>query len=207
MDGKPARVQRPREGVVIERDRWGVPHITGKTTADVAFGAGWVTVEDRGLLLELIRGPARAAALDIPGSAPSSSRSAGNNSCRAPRARRSRAASWGSCARRSARCEAADGRAGVRRRSQRIAEEARSPVQPVHDAGRRGGRLAHGTLGAARLRDSPGDVPRRLAEEAGQGGGRAVFDDLRAADDAEAPTIGPGRFEYQPPRRRRRAAL
>ena len=68
--GKAARVQRPRAGVVIERDRWGVPHITGKTAADVAFGAGWVTVEDRGLLLELIRGPARAAALDIPGISP-----------------------------------------------------------------------------------------------------------------------------------------
>ncbi len=68
--GKAARVQRPRAGVVIERDRWGVPHVTGKTAADVAFGAGWVTAEDRGLLLELIRGPARAAALDIPGISP-----------------------------------------------------------------------------------------------------------------------------------------
>ena len=29
-----------------------------------------MTVEDRGLLLELIRGPARAAALDIPGISP-----------------------------------------------------------------------------------------------------------------------------------------
>ena len=47
--GKAARVQRPRPGVVIERDRWGVPHVTGKTAADVAFGAGWATVEDRGL--------------------------------------------------------------------------------------------------------------------------------------------------------------
>ena len=63
-------MQRPRPGVVIERDRWGVPHVTGKTAADVAFGAGWATVEDRGLLLELIRGPARAAALDIPGISP-----------------------------------------------------------------------------------------------------------------------------------------
>src|SRR5207249_2014556 len=38
-----------------------------KTQTDVAFGAGWVTAADRGLLLQLIRGPARAAALDIPG--------------------------------------------------------------------------------------------------------------------------------------------
>ena len=52
---------------MIQRDKWDVPHVTGKTQADVEYGAGWATAEDRGLLLELIRGPARAAALDIPG--------------------------------------------------------------------------------------------------------------------------------------------
>ena len=38
-----------------------------------------------------------------------------------------------------------------------------------------------------------------LQKKLGKAAGRAVFDDLRAADDAEAPTIGPGRFEYQLP--------
>ncbi len=33
----------------------------------MAFGAGWVTARDRGLLLELGRGPARAAVADMPG--------------------------------------------------------------------------------------------------------------------------------------------
>ncbi len=33
----------------------------------MAYGAGWVTAADRGLLLQLIRGPARVAALDVPG--------------------------------------------------------------------------------------------------------------------------------------------
>ena len=32
-------------------------HINGKTRADVAFGAGWVTARDRGLLLQLGPGP------------------------------------------------------------------------------------------------------------------------------------------------------
>ena len=59
--------ERPRSGVTIVRDRFGVAHVTGKTQADVAFGAGWVTAADRGLLLQLIRGPARIAALDVPG--------------------------------------------------------------------------------------------------------------------------------------------
>ena len=47
----------PRTGVVIQRDGWDVPHVTGKTQADVEYGAGWATAEDRGLLLGLIRGP------------------------------------------------------------------------------------------------------------------------------------------------------
>ena len=59
--------ERPRPGVTITRDAFGVAHVTGKTEADVAYGAGWVTAADRGLLLQLIRGPARIAALDVPG--------------------------------------------------------------------------------------------------------------------------------------------
>jgi acyl-homoserine lactone acylase PvdQ len=59
--------ERPRSGVTIAHDSYGVAHVTGKTEADVAYGAGWVTAADRGLLLQLIRGPARIAALDVPG--------------------------------------------------------------------------------------------------------------------------------------------
>jgi acyl-homoserine lactone acylase PvdQ len=64
---KPVSIERPRTGVRIARDRFDVAHVFGTTQANVEFGAGWVTAEDRGLLLSLIRGPARAAALDIPG--------------------------------------------------------------------------------------------------------------------------------------------
>jgi acyl-homoserine lactone acylase PvdQ len=66
-NAKPVRVERPRAGVTISRDRFGVAHVDGKKDTDVAFGAGWVTAADRGLLLALIRGPARAAAIDAPG--------------------------------------------------------------------------------------------------------------------------------------------
>jgi acyl-homoserine lactone acylase PvdQ len=59
--------ESPRKGVKIFRDEFGVAHVNGKTEADVAYGAGWVTAADRGLLLQLIRGPARVAALDVPG--------------------------------------------------------------------------------------------------------------------------------------------
>lgn len=56
-----------RPGTTILYDEYGVAHVTGKTRADLAFGAGWVTARDRPLLLQLGRGPARAAAADVPG--------------------------------------------------------------------------------------------------------------------------------------------
>ncbi|MEP1122316.1 MAG: penicillin acylase family protein [Ilumatobacter sp.] len=56
-----------RAGTTIVYDEFGVPHITGETREDLAFGAGWVSARDRGLLIELGRGPARAAVADIPG--------------------------------------------------------------------------------------------------------------------------------------------
>ncbi len=47
--------------------RYGIPHVYGKTRADMAFGAGWTTARDRGLLIQLGRGPARVAVADVPG--------------------------------------------------------------------------------------------------------------------------------------------
>ena len=57
----------PRDDVAILYDEYGVPHVTGETREAVAFGAGWVTARDRGLLIDLGRGPARAAVADVPG--------------------------------------------------------------------------------------------------------------------------------------------
>ena len=34
-------------GTTVVYDAYGIPHITGKTRADLAFGAGWVTARDR----------------------------------------------------------------------------------------------------------------------------------------------------------------
>jgi hypothetical protein len=56
-----------RDGVSIVYDEFGIPHITGETREDLAFGAGWVTARDRGLYLGLGRGPARVAVADVPG--------------------------------------------------------------------------------------------------------------------------------------------
>jgi acyl-homoserine lactone acylase PvdQ len=56
-----------RPGTTILYDEYGIPHITGDTREDVAFGAGWVAIRDRSVLLSLARGPARAAVADVPG--------------------------------------------------------------------------------------------------------------------------------------------
>ena len=67
----PVSVVQPRPGLRIERDSKGVAHVFGDTRADVMYGAGWVTVEDRDQpgapLMEALRGPGRVAALDVPG--------------------------------------------------------------------------------------------------------------------------------------------
>lgn len=56
-----------RAGLTLEYDQYGIAHIMGETREDVAFGAGWVTVRDRELLIQFGRWPARAAVADIPG--------------------------------------------------------------------------------------------------------------------------------------------
>lgn len=55
-----------RPGLQILYDAYGIPHIYGQTRADVSFGAGWVTARDRGLLVQIGRGPARVAVADVP---------------------------------------------------------------------------------------------------------------------------------------------
>lgn len=56
-----------RDGVTVVYDEFGIPHVTGETREDLAFGAGWVAARDRRLLLELGRGAARVAVADVPG--------------------------------------------------------------------------------------------------------------------------------------------
>jgi acyl-homoserine lactone acylase PvdQ len=55
-----------RPGLTILYDSYGIAHIYGTTRADTAYGAGWVTARDRGLLLQIGRGPARVAVADVP---------------------------------------------------------------------------------------------------------------------------------------------
>src|SRR3954471_11813662 len=64
----PTHVETTPRGarVKIVRDRFDVAHITTKTRADLMYGAGWVSGEDRWAIMETLRGPARLAVLDVP---------------------------------------------------------------------------------------------------------------------------------------------
>ena len=64
---QPVRLEQTgRPGLRLIYDAYGIPHVYGDTRADMAFGAGWVTARDRGLLIQLGRGPARVAVADVP---------------------------------------------------------------------------------------------------------------------------------------------
>jgi acyl-homoserine lactone acylase PvdQ len=65
--GKTTTIDTGRAGLRLVYDEYGVPHVYGKTRADVAFGAGWTTARDRRLLILLGRYPARVAVADVPG--------------------------------------------------------------------------------------------------------------------------------------------
>jgi acyl-homoserine lactone acylase PvdQ len=56
-----------RPGLVITRDSFSVPHIESQNRDDAMYGVGWVTAEDRTLLMDTLRGPGRAAVIDAPG--------------------------------------------------------------------------------------------------------------------------------------------
>ena len=51
----------------IKRDAYGVPHIYSDTDAGVTFAAGYVTAQDRSLLLDQARANGVAALIDMPG--------------------------------------------------------------------------------------------------------------------------------------------
>ncbi|MBA3748807.1 MAG: penicillin acylase family protein, partial [Solirubrobacterales bacterium] len=190
VEGKPERTVRPREGLRIVRDRWGVPHVYGRTRADVEFGAGWVTAEDRGLLLQLLRPAGRIAALDVPGIDAFSFALSGRGFQPSAQAERQLSGTIALLqATRDGRQLLADVRAFVAginayHRANQL------PIEPwtPNDV------AAMGALIGAVFGAGGGDETRRsmfldaLQRALGDERGKIVFDDLRGRNDPEAPT-------------------
>ena len=192
----------PRTGVVIQRDKWDVPHVAGKTQADVEYGAGWATAEDRGLLLGLIRGPARAAALDIPGIDPISLALSGKTFVPSRQTEAFLSKQLGLL-----RAQGTLGRhfvtllqaytAGINAYYKSVG----TPIEPYtpNDV------IAAAALIAARFGANGGTEVSRsmflsaLEAKLGAAKGQQVFADLRSANDPEAPVSIPGSFPQELP--------
>ena len=198
----PRRRERPRPGVTIVRDRFGVAHVTGRTENDVAFGAGWVTAGDRGILLQLIRGPARVAALDVPGLDPISLALSGRSFEPSPETEAFLANQLDAL-----RAQGALGRKLVRLvewyaaginawyRARSIPAPAFTPNDVVACAALIAARF--GANGGQEVANSM--FLDALERRFGDADARRVFADLRQANDPEAPVTAPGAFPYQLP--------
>ncbi|HEX4929413.1 MAG TPA: penicillin acylase family protein [Gaiellaceae bacterium] len=202
LPGKAAKTERPRAGVSIRRDSFGVPYITGRTQEDVAFGAGYATAADRGLLLALIRGPARAAALDIPGVDPIGLALSGRTFVPSAQAEAflssqiARLNATGPLGKRFVKLVQAYA-AGINR-YYKVNDQPTAPYTS-NDV------IAAAALIAARFganRGSEGQNAQFLSalqSRYGAAQGRSIFDDLREANDPEAPISLPGSFPQELP--------
>jgi acyl-homoserine lactone acylase PvdQ len=204
--GRPAvrgdKREKPRDGVTITRDAFGVAHVTGRTEADVAYGAGWVTAADRGLLLQLIRGPARVAALDVPGVDPLALALSGRSFVPSAEAEAFLANQLDAV--RSQRTVGPKILALVNAYAAGINAYYRAkgiPVAPftANDV------VASAALIAARFGTNGGQEAQNamfldaLEDRFGAADARRVFADLRAANDVESPVSVPGSFPHQLP--------
>ena len=69
-DADVVSVERPRPGLTIKRDRFGVPHIQGATFEDVEYGAGYANIEDRMFLTDVLRHTGAARLSEFIGATP-----------------------------------------------------------------------------------------------------------------------------------------
>ena len=69
-DAEAVRIERPREGVVVRRDAFGVPYIEAETRELAAWASGWVGVQDRMFLMDVLRHVGAGRASEFLGPSP-----------------------------------------------------------------------------------------------------------------------------------------
>ncbi|HEX2300397.1 MAG TPA: penicillin acylase family protein, partial [Pseudonocardiaceae bacterium] len=215
--GQAARTERPRPGVTVTWDRDGVPHVAGRTGADVAFGAGWAGTKDRMFLQDVLRhvGAARAAEFLGP--------SAANIAMDVDQLRTAHYTEQ-EAAGQTAAAAARHGAPGAELLAEvdaylagiNAAQHALCPVGPVGTEcpaeyvalgkAPRPWTRAHLTyvaslVGAIFGTGGGGEAANarwlaQLAQQFGPAEARAVYDDLRFEDAAQAPTTASVRFDY-----------
>jgi Penicillin amidase len=199
----PTRVEQTgRPGLRLVYDGFGVPHIYGRTRADVAFGAGWATARDRGLLIQLGRGPARAAVADIPGLDAFSLVTSGQSFTPSPRTealvrrqRRLLVKTYGSKGRQILG-DAQDYADGINAywKAHGITQPPATVDDVIAVTAFIGSIFGAGGGGEA----ENADLLAKLQQRLGQRRGHAAWEDAMLADDPEAPTTIRRRFSYPP---------
>jgi acyl-homoserine lactone acylase PvdQ len=188
-----------RPDLVVTRDSFYVPHVEAPTRDDVMYGIGFVTAEDRGLLMDTFRGPGRVAALDVPGLNPF-------QLAQGFQPFNSSQETEDFLASQIALIEAKPG-------GQRIIDDIDNYLQGINDfrtlasvSGRPWNRndvIACAALIAAVFGKGGGDEARRaqllsaLKDRLGEREGEQVWNDLREAKDPETSVSLDGRFNQQ----------
>ncbi|MFZ0040374.1 MAG: penicillin acylase family protein [Solirubrobacteraceae bacterium] len=192
----------PHAGVTVRRDPYDVPQIIGKTRDDVTWGAGWVIAEDRGLLLEEARYDSLLAAIDAPGLTALNLISTLQTFKPSAQTEREVAKQT-----RVLRAAGANGRGVLH--DLRVYLEGINAYFKVHDPGTAPFTLtdiyAFNALKDQFVGEGGGDEAVRdeflsaLRRRLGLRKGTKVFNDLREANDPEAPVSVPGHVRFQAP--------
>jgi acyl-homoserine lactone acylase PvdQ len=193
---KATRAERPGRGVRILRDSFDVPHVFGRTEADVFYGAGWAAAEDRGILMELARYPGRLACIDAPGLDAFGVTLSGRQFVPSAQTEAflAKELSFVRGHRELADIDAYVAGINAERKAAGL------PITPWT----RNDVVATTCLLAARFGAGGGDETRRselyaaLVAQLGAVKGLSVFDDLREQNDPAAPTTLATRFAYGP---------
>jgi acyl-homoserine lactone acylase PvdQ len=212
--GQDAVVNQPTEGLTIVRDsRFGVPHIYGETREAAMFGAGYAGAEDRLFLMDVLRHLGRGRLSEFLGASEGNKQMDRDQLKVAPYTEEELSAQVADlCAQGEEGvriCADADAyTAGV---NAYMAEARRDPsklpgeypaLQQVPEdwinedivaiASLVGGIFGRGGGGEV----ASGRFLAQLQRTYGAAEGRRIFDDFRSADDPDAPSTIPTRFEY-----------
>jgi acyl-homoserine lactone acylase PvdQ len=192
----------PHPGVTIKRDPFDVPHIFGVTRDDVTWGSGWVLAEDRGLLLQQARYDSLVAAVDAPGI--SALGLVSNLETFKPSAQTEREVSkqTGALLAKGAKGRAVLHDIDVYLQGINAYFRAHGGTTPPFT---RTDIYAFNALKDQFVGEGGGDEPVRsefltaLQRKFGTKKGRQIWNDLREANDPEAPASVPGKVRFQKP--------
>jgi acyl-homoserine lactone acylase PvdQ len=207
---------RPRPGVTIRRDQYGVPFVHGDTDADTAFGAGYAATQDRMFLMDVLRHAGRARLAEFAGATDANLamdqeqlRSAFYTEAEAQSQIAAAAERYPRLGERGIR--AADAFiAGINAAQDQMCPTVAAPGCPVeyaalqkqpHDWTRADVTYVASLVGGIFGKGGGGEYAnavwlQRLQARFGPARGRAIYDDVRSENDPEAPTTSSLRTPY-----------